>query len=478
MIPQQPEINQQWGQFNNPNVSYNNFLPMGYPLNQTHYSMYPSQVMNPMDVYPMQMMQGMAMQQQPRFQMNQNQNPANFDINQEILSHAFLCDNITCSFPACSTIKLYLFHCAICKTAQCPSCLKVVFWVSKYPQVGSQILNAKNMKVILNPQNIYKTIINYGNPTQMKQGIPMQSDIYEDNKFGEIHYRIQTSNSSIINFLLSPGNVEPNPSDYVYSGPHRYIDCQRVCCTKCGKERKVPSSLPQEIIKNFKCSYNIWDIFHKNCSIEDKSGDEGYRIDLSGNYFYYPKERGIFTECLYQFYRLTSPVLVARTPTLGRKKVDLYRLFREVTAFGGGNYVTSKEGTWSAIYRSLENFSQTETSGSFRIKKIFNKYLSDLEKEFFQAILEDREINMEQPVIEPAKLVKKNELMNRREVWRRERAKKKKKVMKKKRAKKRKRVMTKKMLKLKKKVLKTMNQVNKILICTVKNNYITFLIYY
>lgn len=40
-----------------------------------------------------------------------------------------------------------------------------------------------------------------------------------------------------------------------------------------------------------------------------------------------------------------------RPPTLGRKEVDLYRLFREVTAYGGCDSVVSKEGTWAKIYR-------------------------------------------------------------------------------------------------------------------------------
>lgn len=72
-----------------------------------------------------------------------------------------------------------------------------------------------------------------------------------------------------------------------------------------------------------------------------------------------------------------------RPPTLGRKEVDLYRLFREVTAYGGCDSVVSKEGTWAKIYRGLDNFSPTETSASFRLKKMYTKYLLAYEKYVF-----------------------------------------------------------------------------------------------
>lgn len=72
-----------------------------------------------------------------------------------------------------------------------------------------------------------------------------------------------------------------------------------------------------------------------------------------------------------------------RPPTLGRKEVDLYRLFREVTAYGGCDSVVSKEGTWAKIYRGLDNFSPTETSASFRLKKMYTKYLLAYEKHVF-----------------------------------------------------------------------------------------------
>lgn len=79
----------------------------------------------------------------------------------------------------------------------------------------------------------------------------------------------------------------------------------------------------------------------------------------------------------------TNQTMSYRPPTLGRKEVDLYRLFREVTAYGGCDSVVSKEGTWAKIYRGLDNFSPTETSASFRLKKMYNKYLLAYEKHVF-----------------------------------------------------------------------------------------------
>ena len=66
----------------------------------------------------------------------------------------------------------------------------------------------------------------------------------------------------------------------------------------------------------------------------------------------------------------SNQIMSYRPPTLGRKEVDLYRLFREVTAYGGCESVVSKEGTWAKIYRGLDNFSPTETSASYRLKKM------------------------------------------------------------------------------------------------------------
>lgn len=43
----------------------------------------------------------------------------------------------------------------------------------------------------------------------------------------------------------------------------------------------------------------------------------------------------------------------------------------------------AKEGTWAKIYRGMENFSPTETSASFRLKKMYTKYLSAYEVAFF-----------------------------------------------------------------------------------------------
>ena len=79
----------------------------------------------------------------------------------------------------------------------------------------------------------------------------------------------------------------------------------------------------------------------------------------------------------------SNQIMSYRPPTLGRKEVDLYRLFREVTAYGGCESVVSKEGTWAKIYRGRDNFSPTETSASFRLKKMYTKYLLAYEKHVF-----------------------------------------------------------------------------------------------
>lgn len=165
------------------------------------------------------------------------------------------------------------------------------------------------------------------------------------------------------------------------SQPPLYV--QWISCSICQKMRKVPGHMEISRLKKFICSMNIWDPPYADCSVPEEEDKENASIDLQGNYNEYEQEKEQFMEKLKQYHRDSGSGVVLRTPTLGRKEVDLYRLFREVSSYGGACSVVSKEGTWARIYRGMDNFSPTETSASFRLKKMYNKYLLQFERHVF-----------------------------------------------------------------------------------------------
>ena len=152
------------------------------------------------------------------------------------------------------------------------------------------------------------------------------------------------------------------------------------------------STLDVNLLPHFECSMNIWDDNKYNSCSAEENVDINYVINLSVLFFFrsHTKKKGpTYEQDCAQFisklkaFLATNQIMSYRPPTLGRKEVDLYRLFREVTAYGGCDSVVSKEGTWAKIYRGLDNFSPTETSASFRLKKMYNKYLLAYEKHVF-----------------------------------------------------------------------------------------------
>jgi len=83
----------------------------------------------------------------------------------------------------------------------------------------------------------------------------------------------------------------------------------------------------------------------------------------------YTEEKDAFIDHLKDFLKkFKFPAL--RTPLLGGKELDLYRLYREVIYEGGYDAVVAKPGTWSRIFRSLENshIRKKITDASYRLK--------------------------------------------------------------------------------------------------------------
>lgn len=72
-----------------------------------------------------------------------------------------------------------------------------------------------------------------------------------------------------------------------------------------------------------------------------------------------------------------------KLPRLGHKDVNLYLLFKHVVTYGGFKSVVENEGTWAKIFRQLPNYSPTETSASYRLKKMYTKYLLEYEQTYY-----------------------------------------------------------------------------------------------
>ena len=145
------------------------------------------------------------------------------------------------------------------------------------------------------------------------------------------------------------------------------------------------------MLPNFECSMNIWDPKYSNCNVPENIMSN-YTVNIAIHTPTYMREQAEFMYRLKMFIKNCNKGTF-KQPMLGKREVDLYRLFREVTAHGGCENVIKKEGTWSRIYRGMDNYSPTETSASYRLKKMYipllslissyNKYLIDFEKEIF-----------------------------------------------------------------------------------------------
>ncbi|PRP84544.1 hypothetical protein PROFUN_05879 [Planoprotostelium fungivorum] len=72
-----------------------------------------------------------------------------------------------------------------------------------------------------------------------------------------------------------------------------------------------------------------------------------------------------------------------KIPIMGYKELDLFQLFKEVSAYGGFNEVVKNVGTWSKIWKRLDNFDPSITDSSFRLKKNYERYLLDYEHKCF-----------------------------------------------------------------------------------------------
>jgi len=94
------------------------------------------------------------------------------------------------------------------------------------------------------------------------------------------------------------------------------------------------------------------------------------------------RERKIFMGDINKFMGEIGKPL-SKIPIMGYKELDLYQLFKEVTAYGGFTEVVKNVGTWSKIWKRLGNFDPSITDSSFRLKKNYERYLLEYEYKCF-----------------------------------------------------------------------------------------------
>jgi len=107
-------------------------------------------------------------------------------------------------------------------------------------------------------------------------------------------------------------------------------------------------------------------------------------------------ERRLFMQDLNRFMGDCGKPL-SKIPIMGYKELDLFQLFKEVSAYGGFNEVVKNVGTWSKIWKRLGNFDPSITDSSFRLKKNYERYLLEYEYMTFpehrkQAIEMDKQL--------------------------------------------------------------------------------------
>jgi len=94
------------------------------------------------------------------------------------------------------------------------------------------------------------------------------------------------------------------------------------------------------------------------------------------------RDRKQFTQEIHKFMAEVGKPL-SKIPIMGYKELDLYQLYKEVTAHGGFNEVVKNVGTWSKIWKRLGNFDPSITDSSFRLKKNYERYLLEYEYKCF-----------------------------------------------------------------------------------------------
>mmetsp|Transcript_973 Transcript_973/g.1380 ORF Transcript_973/g.1380 Transcript_973/m.1380 type:complete len:316 (-) Transcript_973:147-1094(-) len=156
-------------------------------------------------------------------------------------------------------------------------------------------------------------------------------------------------------------------------------------CHHCEKWRRICTSLPFESLVGWKCSQNVEEKYSSCKNAEEKLRKREVVLTREEEENSYKEERREFCMHVKAFLRKHGYQTARRPPLLGGKELDLYRLYREVLHHGGYDQVVSKPGTWSKIFRTLENSeSRKVTDASYRLKWYYTESLYAYEQFYFR----------------------------------------------------------------------------------------------
>uniref|UniRef100_A0A7S3ZAN8 ARID domain-containing protein n=2 Tax=Lotharella globosa TaxID=91324 RepID=A0A7S3ZAN8_9EUKA len=156
-----------------------------------------------------------------------------------------------------------------------------------------------------------------------------------------------------------------------------------LCCRECKKWRRISCCLPFESMIEWKCEDNADEQYNLCEQPEEKLSDGEVMLSSEEQEASYEQEQKEFREHVREFLK-TSGFPSSRRPMLGGIELDLYRLYREVIFLGGYHAVISKPGTWSKIFRTLENSRNGKvTDASYRLKWYYTQSLFAYEQHFF-----------------------------------------------------------------------------------------------
>ena len=185
----------------------------------------------------------------------------------------------------------------------------------------------------------------------------------------------------------TPGPKPPPPGGRIRttikSMPNEQIQIHRwVRCDECSRWRRIPLIAPFESISSWRCGDAAWGTPATKCLEPESELKDERVLSKKEAANYYRVEMKNFGAHLNDFLRLINKRM-RRTPTVNSMPLDLYRLYREVVGMGGCERVIQTEGSWTRIFRGLDNYSAKVTDASFRLKRYYVTYLLDYEQHYF-----------------------------------------------------------------------------------------------
>eukprot|EP00472_Partenskyella_glossopodia_P001847 CAMPEP_0197514948 /NCGR_PEP_ID=MMETSP1318-20131121/225_1 /TAXON_ID=552666 /ORGANISM="Partenskyella glossopodia, Strain RCC365" /LENGTH=366 /DNA_ID=CAMNT_0043063179 /DNA_START=75 /DNA_END=1175 /DNA_ORIENTATION=+ len=181
---------------------------------------------------------------------------------------------------------------------------------------------------------------------------------------------------------------------------YRWARCSKA---ECGRWRRLNRMVPFEsLCQDWKCPDcdEAEEVLEEEIVLQD---DMAKRV--------YAKEKDDFYEHIKKYLESIGLRPQKELVTqIGGQAIDLYRLYREVTAKGGCDAVTSVVGLWRDIYERLNPKGNKVADASYRLKLIYKQCLYLYEQHFFFNIKFLKGSSDAAPYVKPIAISRKREL--------------------------------------------------------------------